>query len=104
MHKYISLSVVAAMTVFAVVSCSSGEKKTQRQGTQNRNNPLVEAGRNDARKALEYDSASSERIDAILYIHARAYELSSQGMPNSAADYLSGAKEVLATALQTGEK
>ncbi|MDO5394804.1 MAG: hypothetical protein Q4F07_02435 [Bacteroidales bacterium] len=105
MHKITVLTVAAIIAVLAATSCTSGEKETQRQHTpHNPDNALIEAGRNDARKALEYDSAGSERINAILSIHARAYELSSQGMPDCAADYLSGAKEVLTTQLQTPAK
>lgn len=104
-HKITSLTAAVAIAVLAAASCTPGENGNRRQQSpHNPDNALIEAGRNDARKALEYDSAGSERINAILGIHARAYELSSQGMPDCAADYLSGAKEVLAAQLQTPAK
>lgn len=81
-----------------VVSCGGGAKEgadNTKATPHKENQKLVEAGMRDARAALACDSGSAERVNAVLEIHAKAYEMSSKGMPNCAEDYLAGARRVL---------
>lgn len=54
-----------------------------------------DAGRQAALRALACDSASHERVDAILAIRATAKNLRDAGMPASAGVFLAGASEVI---------
>lgn len=99
MRKSIVITAYALAMVMAACSNKKSTKVSVTPTPHSANRLLVEKGRNDAKVAMAFDSGSTERINAILEIHAKAYELSQQGMPNCAEDYLNGAKEVIGSKL-----
>lgn len=96
--KTILRNITAVLIGVLAFSCGSGagEESDRTKATPHElNQDLVEAGMRDARAALACDSGSAERVNAVLEIHAKAYEMSCNGMPNCAEDYLVGARRVL---------
>lgn len=92
--KHITGLCAAATLLLMLGACSHHGASTQ-PTPHTPDTELVSAGEADARRALLSDSGSSERVEAVLEIHARAHELAEQGMPNCAEDYLNGARNVL---------
>lgn len=96
MSKFIpSLTFGLLTTLLAACSADSTPAEKVTSTPHKANQQLVDAGVRDARAALEHDCGSSERVNAVLEIHAKAHELAQKGMPNCADDYLTGARSVL---------
>ena len=90
-----AVSIFCAAALALSLGACSNNKVSTKPTPHTADLELVSAGEADARRALLHDSASAERVEAVLEIHARAHELAEQGMPNCAEDYLTGARNVL---------
>ena len=94
---------LATFTIFAIslaTSCScssSSEDDTVKRSSLPRDitEKLMEHGRNDAKKAMEYPEDSFERANALLYIRATESKLRAKGLKQSADIYIHGANQVI---------
>jgi hypothetical protein len=79
----------------AVLAACNHDKSTTPVEPDKIDVDIANAGREAALRAFEYDSASQQRDSALLEIRATEQRLKSEGMPNSAKSYVSGAQTVI---------
>lgn len=95
----LTVMIIAMLTLCLPVSCSKGgDTATATEGAEADTtlyHDVYQRGVDDAQRAMATDSASDDRINAVLAIHAAAHRLERAGMPNSADAYMQGARSVL---------
>lgn len=98
--RYPILLSTCALLLCTALACGDSKTATppRKRSIQECQPQVVEAGRQAARQALQYEPESAERIDAMLRIHAAEHRLRSHGMDESADAFALGADAVLDSA------